>query len=158
MGEELDFSNIDGMDDIDWSDVESELQQNREMILDEAAPADATASADVADTGQLDMAAAPPQAEGILASADDAGIDFLLDVPLQLTIEVGKTKLRIKDLLAIDIESVIELDKALGSPLNVLINDKLVAQGEVVVQNEKFALKITEILDEKERLKKLRMP
>ena len=154
MGEELDFSNIDGMDDIDWSDVESELQQNREMILDEVAPTD---NVDIADAGQAD-ATVSPQAEGGPADSNDVGIDFLLDVPLQLTIEVGKTRLKIKDLLAIDIDSVIELEKSLGSPLNVLINDKLVAQGEIVIQNEKFALKITEILDENERLKKLRLP
>jgi len=158
MGEELDFSNIDGMDDIDWSDVESELQQNREMILDEAAAPEVTDNVDIAGADSIDISSSAQPAESLLGDIDDVGIDFLLDVPLQLTVEVGKTKLKIKDLLAIDIESVIELDKSLGTPLNVLINDKLVAQGEVVVQNEKFALKITEILDENERLKKLRLP
>lgn len=155
MGDELDFSNIDGMDDIDWSDVESELQQNREMIIDEAS------GTDTVDTGSIDIASddstSSTGGDG-LSDTDDVGIDFLLDVPLQLTIEVGKTKLKIKDLLAIDIDSVIELEKPLGAPLNVLINDKLVAQGEVVVQNEKFALKITSILDESERMKKLKIP
>lgn len=155
MGDELDFSNIDGMDDIDWSDVESELQQNREMILDEATGTESV-DTDSVDIGSDALGAST--GEESFAEPGDAGIDFLLDVPLQLTIEVGKTKLKIKDLLSIDIESVIELEKPLGAPLNVLINDKLVAQGEVVVQNEKFALKITSILDESERMKKLRIP
>ncbi len=140
---ELDFSSLDGMDDIDWSDVEGELQQNRDMILQEA-----------------DSATAPEQvsAEGEMAEAEQSSevdIDFLLNVPLSLTVEVGRSSMKIQDLLNVDINSVIELKKKVGSPLNVLINEKLVAKGEIVVQNEKFGIKITEIIEESERLLKL---
>ena len=140
---ELDFSSLDGMDDIDWSDVEGELQQNRDMILQEA-----------------DSATAPEQvsAEGEMAEAEQSSevdIDFLLNVPLSLTVEVGRSSMKIQDLLNVDINSIIELKKKVGSPLNVLINEKLVAKGEIVVQNEKFGIKITEIIEESERLLKL---
>jgi flagellar motor switch protein FliN len=140
---ELDFSSLDGMDDIDWSDVEGELQQNRELLIKEA-------------EAKTPFDEASPESE----AQDDGGpaevdIDFLLNVPLKLTVEVGRTALLIKDLLNVNLGSVIELRKKVGSPLHVLINEKLVAKGEIVVQNEKFGIKITEIIEESERLIKL---
>lgn len=148
---ELDFSNLDGMDDIDWSDVEGELQQNRDMLIQEAK--DSKKPAD--DSGALQGLD-----EGLVASTlpdpTELDIDFLMDVPLRLTVEIGRTKMLIKDLLNIDLKSVIELKKKIGAPMNVLINDKQVAKGEIIVQNERFGLKITQILNEKERLLSLR--
>lgn len=145
---ELDFSNLDGMDDIDWSDVEGELQQNREMLIKESeeskgAPADMEFSGDVV---------APAEVE----TPGEINIDFLLDIPLRLTVEVGRAKLMIKELLNFDLNSIVELRKKIGAPMDVRINDKLVAKGEIIVQNEKFGLKLTEILDEQERLKSLK--
>ncbi len=140
---ELDFSSLDGMDDIDWSDVEGELQQNREMLIKEAEeskPAEAAVA--VQETVKEEL-------------PKDVDIDFLLNVPLKMTVEVGRTSLLIKDLLNVDLGSIIELKKKVGSPLHVLINDKLVAKGEIVVQNEKFGIKLTEIIEESERLLKL---
>ncbi|MCG8333621.1 MAG: flagellar motor switch protein FliN [Proteobacteria bacterium] len=140
---ELDFSSLDGMDDIDWSDVEGELQQNREMLIKEAEeskPAEAAVA--VQETVKEEL-------------PEDVDIDFLLNVPLRMTVEVGRTSLLIKDLLNVDLGSIIELKKKVGSPLHVLINDKLVAKGEIVVQNEKFGIKLTEIIEESERLLKL---
>lgn len=145
MAEELDLSSLDGMDDIDWSDVEGELQKNREMIIDEAEAGGAAEADDLLDgdeTVQDD-------------SLGEVETDFLMDIPLRLTVEVGRTKLLIKNLLALEIGSIVELKKRIGSPMNVLINDKLVAKGEIVVQNEKFGLKITEIIEESKRLLKL---
>ena len=139
---ELDFSSLDGMDDIDWSDVEGELQQNREMLIKEA---------EAKKPIEIDSFEAPVEEE----RPKDVDIDFLLNVPLKLTVEVGRTSLLIKDLLNVDIGSIIELKKKVGSALHVLINDKLVAKGEIVVQNEKFGLKLTEIIEESERLLKL---
>ncbi len=142
---ELDFSSLDGMDDIDWSDVEGELQQNREMLLKEAEDRDEPSAATTAPV----ESAAPPVESG------EIGTDFLMSVPLQLTVEVGRTTFQIQDLLDLDIGSILELKKKIGSAMNVLINDKLVAKGEIVVQNEKFAIKLTEIIEESERLIKL---
>ncbi len=138
---ELDFSSLDGMDDIDWSDVEGELQQNREMLLKEAE------TKATLDSSVEDAVAEEP--------VDEVAIDFLMSVPLKLTVEVGRTSLLIKDLLDVEIGSILELKKKIGSPMHVLINDKLVAKGEIVVQNEKFGIKITEIIEESERILKL---
>ncbi len=139
---ELDFSSLDGMDDIDWSDVEGELQQNREMLLKEAEGKDEP-SGDV-----------PVESEAPVESGE-IGLDFLMNVPLRLTVEVGRTTFLIQELLDLEIGSILELKKKIGSAMNVLINDKLVAKGEIVVQNEKFAIKLTEIIEESERLIKL---
>ncbi len=139
---ELDFSSLDGMDDIDWSDVEGELQQNRDMILQESDTKPALEEVSADEGGESDQ-------------PSEVDIDFLLNVPLKLTVEVGRTSLLIRELLDVDLGSVIELRKKVGSPLNVLINEKLVAKGEIVVQNEKFGIKITEIIEESERLLKL---
>lgn len=139
---ELDFSSLDGMDDIDWSDVEGELQQNREMLIKEA-----ESKKPAADEPMVESTEEEPTKE--------VDVDFLLNIPLKLTVEVGRTSLLIKELLNVDIGSIIELKKKVGSPLNVLINDKLVAKGEIVVQNEKFGIKLTEIIEESERLLKL---
>jgi len=146
---ELDFLNLDGMDDIDWSDVEGELQQNRDMLIQEAKESKTPDEEALQSSGEDSVSEALPD-------PTELDIDFLMDVPLKLTVEIGRTKILIKDLLDIDIKSVIELRKKIGAPMNVLINDKQVAKGEIIVQNEKFGLKITQIFDEKERLQSLR--
>jgi flagellar motor switch protein FliN/FliY len=83
-------------------------------------------------------------------------IDFLLDIPLVVTVEIGRTKMLIKDLLQLGQGSVIELDKLVGEPMEVLVNDKLIARGEVVVVNEKFGIRLTDIISPMERLKQLK--
>ncbi|HUM13974.1 MAG TPA: flagellar motor switch protein FliN [Myxococcaceae bacterium] len=83
-------------------------------------------------------------------------LDLLLDVPLDLSIELGRTKMTIQDLLALGPGSVIELDKVAGEPLDILVNDRLVARGEAVVVNDKFGVRITEIVSPSERIARLR--
>ena len=148
MAEELDLSSLDEMDDIDWSDVEGELQKNKEMLQEEAESNQSTdiESADGFEGGE----------EGVEDDFNEISADFLMDIPLHLTVEVGRSTLLVRDILALEIGSIVELKKRLGSPIHVLINDKLVAKGEIVVQNEKFGLKVTEIIEESERLEKLR--
>jgi len=82
-------------------------------------------------------------------------IDFLLDIPLEVSVEVGKTKLLINDLLQLGQGSVIELNKVAGEPMEILINQKLIARGEVVVINEKFGVRLTDIISPMERVQKL---
>ncbi len=144
---ELDFSNLDGMDDIDWSDVESELQQNREMLRTELEESSEEEPAPETEIVPSNTAPEP---------ADEGGKAYLMGGPLQLKVEVGRTRLKIKDLLHLGVESVKKKKKKVGGSMNVLISDKLVAKGEIVIQNEKFGLKITEILDTAGRLKKLK--
>ena len=82
-------------------------------------------------------------------------IDFLLDVPLTLSVELGRAKMIVNDLLQLGQGSVVELTKIVGEPLEVLVNEKLIARGEVVVLNEKFAVRLTDIISPKDRLDKL---
>jgi flagellar motor switch protein FliN/FliY len=83
-------------------------------------------------------------------------IEFLLDIPLVVTVELGRTKMLINDLLQLGQGSVIELDKLAGEPMEILVNNKLVARGEVVVVNEKFGIRLTDIISPAERLKQLK--
>jgi len=82
-------------------------------------------------------------------------IDFLLDVPLTLSVELGRSKMLVNELLQLGQGSVVELTKLVGEPLEVLANEKLIARGEVVVLNDKFAVRLTDILSPKDRLDKL---
>lgn len=83
-------------------------------------------------------------------------LDFILDIPLLVTVELGRAKLPIQDLLKIGEGSVVELNRLVGEPLEVLVNGKPVARGEVVVVNEKFALRLTDIAHAHERVDHLR--
>jgi flagellar motor switch protein FliN/FliY len=82
-------------------------------------------------------------------------IDFILDIPVQLTVELGRTKISIKNLLQLAQGSVVELNGMAGAPMDVLINGCIVAQGEVVVVNEKFGIRLTDIITPTERIRKL---
>ncbi len=82
-------------------------------------------------------------------------IDFILDIPVQLTVELGRTKIAIKNLLQLAQGSVVELDGLAGEPMDVLVNGCLIAQGEVVVVNDKFGLRHTDIITPSERIRKL---
>ena len=83
-------------------------------------------------------------------------MDFILDIPLQVTVELGRTNVIIKDLLQLGQGSVLELDKLAGEPLEILVNGKLVAKGEVVVVNEKFGIRLTDIISPIERIETLK--
>jgi flagellar motor switch protein FliN/FliY len=83
-------------------------------------------------------------------------LDMLLDVPLEVSVELGRTRMTIQDLLALAPGSVVELDKVAGEPLDILINDRLVARGEAVVVNDKFGVRITDIVSPQERIARLR--
>jgi flagellar motor switch protein FliN/FliY len=82
-------------------------------------------------------------------------LDFILDIPLTVTAQLGSTRLLINELLQLGQGSVIELDKLAGEPLEVLVNGKLVARGEAVVINEKFGVRLTDIISPIERIKQL---
>ncbi|MCX7113776.1 MAG: flagellar motor switch protein FliN [Proteobacteria bacterium] len=82
-------------------------------------------------------------------------LGFILDIPVQMTVELGRTKITIKNLLQLAQGSVVELDGLAGEPMDVLINGYLIAQGEVVVVNDKFGIRMTDIVTPSERLRKL---
>lgn len=83
-------------------------------------------------------------------------LDLLLDVPLDVTVELGRNRTTIQDLLALSPGAVIELDKVAGEPLDIVVNDRLIARGEAVVINDKFGIRITDIISKAERIARLR--
>ena len=102
---------------------------------------------------------APPAAfqplTGITAPGTKNDIDMILDIPVQMTVELGRTKIAIKNLLQLAQGSVVELDGLAGEPMDVLVNGCLIAQGEVVVVNDKFGIRLTDIITPSERIRKL---
>jgi len=147
MAEEEAFENLENLD---WSDVESELKANRDQILSEVK---------AENSGQKEQKEGE-DAEGEGGSEDpltngDIDINFLFDVQLSIVVEVGRTQMLISDLLELDEQSIIELDGMVGQPLDIRANDLLVARGEVIVVNEKFAVRITDIISPDNRFEAL---
>lgn len=83
-------------------------------------------------------------------------LDFILEVPLHVSVHIGSTRMLIKDLLQLGQGSIIELNKFAGEPMDVFVNDKLIAKGEVVVVNDKFGIRLTDILSPRERVEQLK--
>ena len=147
MAEEEAFENLDSLD---WSDVESELKANRDQILSEVK---------AESRGRLEKKERQDD-EGEGDSNDpfskgDIDINFLFDVQLSIIVEVGRTQMLISDLLELEEQSIIELDSMVGQPLDIRANDLLVARGEVIVVNEKFAVRITDIISPDNRFEAL---
>src|SRR5690606_7162530 len=90
------------------------------------------------------------------ASSTNPDLDVILDIPVSISMEVGRTSITIRNLLQLNQGSVIELDRLAGEPLDVLVNGTLIAHGEVVVVNEKFGIRMTDVISPSERIKKLR--
>ena len=89
-------------------------------------------------------------------AAREVNIDVILDVPVTLSMEVGRTRIPIRNLLQLNQGSVVELDRAAGEPLDVFVNGTLVAHGEVVVVNDKFGIRLTDVISPAERIRKLK--
>ena len=99
------------------------------------------------------MSTEAPEAE---AEVSTRRLDLLLDVPLDVTVELGRNRMTIQDLLALSPGAVLELDKIAGEPLDIVVNDRLIARGEAVVINDKFGIRITDIISKAERIARLR--
>ena len=113
---------------------------------------------------ERDMAAAMEMANSAMSAVavatpeirNDVNIDVILDVPVTLSLEVGRTRVPIRSLLQLSQGSVVELERAAGEPLDVFVNGTLVAHGEVVVVNEKFGIRLTDVISPAERIRKLK--
>lgn len=119
----------------------------------------AAAIADALLTGEPAPAAALANLESgdaTAASSGDINLDVVLDIPVTLSMEVGRSRLSIRSLLQLNQGSVVELNRATGEPLDVYVNGTLVAHGEVVVVNEKFGIRLTDVISPAERIRKLR--
>ena len=91
-----------------------------------------------------------------LSAEEHARLDSILDIPVTISMEVGRSKINIRNLLQLNQGSVVELDRVAGEPLDVLVNGTLIAHGEVVVVNDKFGIRLTDVISQTERIKKLK--
>lgn len=87
---------------------------------------------------------------------ESQNLDFILDIPLEVSVEIGRTRILVNELLQLGQGSVVELDKLAGEPVEILVNQKLIARGEVVVVNEKFGVRLTDIISPLDRIKQLK--
>lgn len=166
------------MSDESPSDEEQNQWSEEAAIAEQASDSNVVADAEVGDTavnseateaeaaqgndGGVDVAGQPGFDE--LANevrpepADDSDInmDVILDVPITLAMEVGRTRMNIRNLLQLNQGSVVELDRAAGEPLDVFVNGTLIAHGEVVVINERFGIRLTDVISPAERVRKLK--
>ncbi|MBK9948313.1 MAG: flagellar motor switch protein FliN [Nitrospira sp.] len=106
--------------------------------------------------GMSPQLASFPPVQDSETGGSSKNIDFILDIPMNVAVYVGSTKMAIRDLLQLAQGSVIELDKLAGEPMEVMVNNKLVARGEVVVVNEKFGIRLTDVVSAAERVQQLR--
>ena len=119
-------------------------------------------NADLRETDETPSADSTGKPEGLSAGGESptteapANMEFLLDVPLEITVELGRTKILINDMLKLGQGSVIELSKLAGESLEILANQKPIARGEVVVVNEKYGIRLTEVISPMERVEGLR--
>ncbi len=90
------------------------------------------------------------------APVNTRNLDVLLDIPMEVSVQLGSARMQIRELLQLGQGSVVELDKMAGEPLEVLVNQRLVARGEVVVVNEKFGIRLTDVISPAERIQRLR--
>ena len=130
-----DTMNEDSVAD-DWAQA---LEEQAATVQPDAAPAFDTVNAPTANT----------------ASGSSQDIQMVLDIPVQLSVELGRTKVPIKYILQLAQGSVVELDALAGEPMDVLVNGYLIAQGEVVVVNDKFGIRLTDIVTPSERMRRV---
>lgn len=148
--EEADEEKIVNPDDESEDDAEAAMMAMLEELPDEAS----SAKAEDINFGAPKVAEAEfQQLSEPAGSSDKANIDMLMDVDLPVAIELGRTEMTINDILALGPGSVVELSKLAGEPVDLLVNSKVVARGEVVVVDENFGLRVTHLLTPEERLK-----
>jgi len=126
-------------------------------VMDEWAAA--MAEAGVAEEPQAGVKKAPLQDlhdDHRPPPSDEVNLDVILDVPVTISLEIGRTKISIRNLLQLNQGSVVELDRLAGEPLDVMVNGTLIAHGEVVVVNEKYGIRLTDVISPVERVKKLK--
>lgn len=135
-------------DDDDWASAMAEQLD----IEEEVSGAAMDASSDVQT---VDI----PDLQSSQSTSDDdikVDLDMILDIPVTISMEIGRTKINIRNLLQLNQGSVVELDRFAGEPLDVFVNGTLIAHGEVVVVNEKFGIRLTDVISANERIKKLK--
>ena len=153
MADEIDVNDTNPTSD--WDAAMSEQTENEVMVG--ASEADWGAALEAQTIGEAEQVAM----ESLVAeeggkSMEDVNLDVILDIPVRISMDVGSTKISIRNLLKLNQGSVVELDRLAGEPLDVLVNGTLIAHGEVVVVNEKYGIRLTDVISAAERIKKLK--
>ena len=133
----------DADEDISWADALEDLERQKQMLKEQ---------------GQQHAKRGHTPEQTVSAGKGEGAppnLKFILDIPLQITVELGRKRLLVHDLLQLSQGSIIELTKQIGEPFEVLVNQKLIARGEVVVINDKFGVRITDIISPMERVQQL---
>lgn len=134
-----------GGDDDPWGDA-----------LSEQSKAEAAEGAKATKAGSIDAAAFEALSADRGDSRNKVDLDVVLDIPVTLQLEIGRAKVSIRNLLSYTQGSVVEMDRLAGEPLDLLVNGTLIAHGEVVVVNDKFGVRLTDVISPQERIKKLK--
>ena len=134
----------------------SEIDTDNPDVMDEWASALAEAGPGGGDTATPADLQNLVQDANITPGDEDVNLEVILDIPVTISMEVGNTKINIRNLLQLNQGSVIELDRMAGEPLDIKVNGTLIAHGEVVVVNEKFGIRLTDVISPAERVKKLK--
>ncbi len=135
------------------TDTEQAVEQDGMAEELEAATREARADQDNEDFKQVEAKQLNDTSSG---SPGDVKLDVILDIPVTVAMEIGRTQLSIRNLLQLNQGSIVELDRLAGEPMDVLVNGTLVAHGEVVVVNEKFGIRLTDVISPADRIKNLR--
>lgn len=131
-------------------------EDSLENLADKLAEEAAAMTAAMDGGGAAKEASSSSASSSAASAAKDRNLQLILDIPLRVTVELGRTKMPVSDLLNLTQGSVIELSKLAGEPMEVLVNDKLIARGEAVVVNEKFGVRLTDIISTSERIEQLK--
>lgn len=134
--------------------VENAEQQNGDNLEANAAAEDADAQ-DLRMEEESKTSPAEEKPPQEMQAIEDFDLNLLLDIPLEITVELGRTRIQIQELLSLGPGSAVSLSKLEGEPVDILANDKLIARGEVVLQNKKYGIRITEITSRMNRIKSL---
>lgn len=132
----------------------SDEPQDQNDLADEWAAAMAESMG--AEKVELEEFAEDPKVGSSLSEEEQQKLDAILDIPVTISMEVGRSSINIRNLLQLNQGSVVELDRVAGEPLDVMVNGTLVAHGEVVVVNDKFGIRLTDVISQTERIKKLK--
>jgi flagellar motor switch protein FliN/FliY len=135
---------------------ETDTDTENADVMDEWASALAEAGADGGETAQPADLQNLEQDANVSPGDEDVNLEVILDIPVTISMEVGSAKINIRNLLQLNQGSVIELDRMAGEPLDIKVNGTLIAHGEVVVVNEKFGIRLTDVISPAERVKKLK--
>ncbi|MBC3420371.1 MULTISPECIES: flagellar motor switch protein FliN [unclassified Pseudomonas] len=138
----------------EWAAALEETGDAGQADIDALLAADSGRSSGAGRLPMEEFASSPRPSENV--GLEGPNLDVILDIPVSISMEVGATEISIRNLLQLNQGSVIELDRLAGEPLDVLVNGTLIAHGEVVVVNEKFGIRLTDVISPSERIKKLR--